>query len=112
MVARVRREEEHEIALDVVEQLRAINSASLAILEDARNGGEPSLALKAIDRIHRQVELQAKLLGEIDQRPQVNLYLTPEWLELRTLIVGALEPHPQAQEAIIMALEEANDART
>ena len=112
MVARVRRENEHEIALDVVEQLRAINSASLTILEEARGAGESDLALKAIDRIHRQVELQAKLLGEIDQRPQINLYLTPEWLELRTLIVGALEPHPQAQEAIIMALEEANDART
>jgi len=111
MVARVRREEEHEIALDVVEQLRAINSASLAILEEASGAGELDLALKAIDRIHRQVELQAKLLGEIDQRPQVNLYLSPEWLELRTLIVAALEPHPQAQEAVIWALEEANDAR-
>jgi hypothetical protein len=35
----------------------------------------------------------------------VNLNISPEWLELRTVIVGALEPHPAAQESVLRALE-------
>ena len=46
-------------AIDVVAQLRAINGASRQILEEARAAKDGELALKAIDRIHRQVELQA-----------------------------------------------------
>ena len=112
MVARVRHEEEHDIALDVVEQLKAINSASLAILEEARDAGELGLALKAIDRIHRQVELQAKLLGELDERAAVNVTLSPQWLELRAVIVGALETHPEARKAVLRAIEGAGNGRT
>jgi hypothetical protein len=35
----------------------------------------------------------------------VNLNISPEWLELRTVIVGALEPHPAAHTAVLRALE-------
>jgi hypothetical protein len=34
----------------------------------------------------------------------INLVLSPEWLELRALIVGALEPHPEAREAVVHAI--------
>ncbi len=111
MIARVRHEEERDIALDVVEQLKTINSASLAILEEARNAREPDLALKAVDRIHKQIELQAKLLGELDERPHVNLYLSPEWLELRATIVMALSPYSEARDAVLRALEGSGNGR-
>ncbi len=111
MIARVRHEEERDIALDVIEQLKTINSASLAILEEARNATEPDLALKAVDRIHKQIELQAKLLGELDERSHVNLYLSPEWLELRALIVSAIEPYAAARESVLRALEGAGNGR-
>jgi hypothetical protein len=35
----------------------------------------------------------------------LNLNLSSEWLELRTVIVGALEPHPVAHRAVLRALE-------
>ena len=35
----------------------------------------------------------------------VNLNVSPEWLELRTVIVTALEPHPEAMSAVVGALE-------
>jgi hypothetical protein len=92
--------EETRQALDIVAQLKAINGASLNILSDARKSGDGELALKAIDRIHRQVELQAKLLGELDDRTQVNVLLTPEWHSLRALILAALRPYPAALEAL------------
>ncbi len=53
-------------ALDVIKQLKAINAASLHILKEAREQGKQGTALAAIDRIHKQIELQAKLLGELD----------------------------------------------
>ena len=100
-------EEDVREALDVVRQLKAINAASLHILKEARDQGKPSTALQAIDRIQRQIELQAKLLGELDERPVVNLNVSPEWLELRAVIVGALQPHPEALGAVVGALSEA-----
>ena len=49
------------------------------------------------------------MLGELDDQPQVNLNLSPEWLELRTVIVGALEPHPDVLGDVLGALEGAEN---
>ncbi len=87
-------------ALDVLVQLREINSASLAILKDARDQGDGELALKAVDRIFKQIELQAKLLGELAQEGTVNVILSPEWLQVRTLVLTALAPYPEARGAV------------
>ncbi len=93
-----------EHALDVVKQLKAINGASLQILHEARQGQDPQTALKAVDRIQRQIELQAKLLGQLDERPQVNLVISPEWVQVRTTILTVLSPYPEARVAVAGAL--------
>jgi hypothetical protein len=69
MLKAVERREEADIrtAIDVVGQLRAINGASLTILKEARDARDGDLALRAIDRIQKQIELQAKLIGELQQ---------------------------------------------
>jgi hypothetical protein len=59
--------------LDVLQQLKAINTSSLAILKDARDGKQHGIALQAIDRVHRQIELQAKLLGDLQQEGTTNI---------------------------------------
>jgi len=95
-------------ALDVVQQLQVINAASLTVLREARQVGDGELALKAIDRVQRQIELQAKLLGELDERPQVNLLVAPEWLTVRAALLAALAPYPEARTAVatrLLALE-------
>jgi len=91
-------------SLDVLQQLRTINAAALTVLRDARTAGDGDLALKAIDRIHRQVELQAKLLGDLDERPVVNVLLSPEWQQLRGQLVAALAPFPEARVAVAAVL--------
>lgn len=97
-------------ALDVVKQLKAINGAAREILSSARHAGNPDLALRAIDRIHKQLELQAKLLGDLDDRPQINVLLgDPQWLAIFAAIRGALLPFAGAMEAVdeaVAALEE------
>jgi len=96
--------EETRQALDVLQQLKTINAAALTVLRDARTAGDGDLALKAIDRIHRQVELQAKLLGDLDERPVVNVLVTPEWQQLRGQLVAALAPFPEARVAVAAVL--------
>ena len=91
-------------ALDVVKQLKDINGATLDVLKEARDQGDPVLALTAIDRIHKQIELQAKLLGELDDRPVTNVLIAPEWLGMRAALLGALAPYPEASVAVATAL--------
>lgn len=95
-------------AIDTLQQLKAINAACLEVLQKSRSDGKDSLSLKAVDRIHRQIELQAKLLGELqDQSPQVNVLVAPEWQEVRVIILRALGPYPEARQAVADALEDA-----
>lgn len=91
-------------ALDVVAQLKAINAASRAVLQEARDRRDGDLALKAADRIQRQIELQAKLLGDLDDRQTVNILVAPEWLATRTALMLALRPYPEAAAAAALSL--------
>ena len=103
-----------EQAAEVVEadsllrQVGDLQRRALAILDKAEEAGELRAALSAIREARGNLELLAKLLGELDERPVLNLNISPEWLELRTVIVGALEPHPEALRAVVGALEEAD----
>ncbi len=112
--AMVRGEEAREEAraLDVIQQLKAINGATLQILKESREGRDNDTALKAIDRIQKQIELQAKLLGELKEGTTVNVLVSPEWIQVRTVILHALDAHPAARLAVAAALAEgAADAR-
>jgi len=64
----------------------------------------PELALKALGELRRQVELRAKLEGELDEH-SITITAIPEWRELRSLLLDALRIHPQAKLAVMRALE-------
>jgi hypothetical protein len=106
---KVRDEEDVKAALDVATQLRAINSAAGAILKEAmeREEGEgtvrkdPSLALHAIDRVLRQLELAAKLASQLDERPVTNVFISEA---AQAVIFGALVPYPKARMAVLRAV--------
>jgi hypothetical protein len=92
-----------EHAIDIVKQLKAINAASVAILHEARQAGNAETALKAVDRVLRQIEFQARLLGELET-PQVNVLLAPEWVSIRGAVLSALGPFPDARAAVAQRL--------
>ncbi len=92
--------------LDVLQQLKAINASSLAILKESRDNKQHSIALQAIDRVHRQIELQAKLLGDLQQEGTTNITINAQWLSIRTVLMQALAPFPEARAAVAAALEE------
>jgi hypothetical protein len=96
---------------DLLDQVRDLQTRTLAILEAAEETRQHRTALAAIREARSNLELLAKLLGELDDRPQVNVLISPEWLELRAMIVGALEPHPGARESVLRAIEGIGNGR-
>jgi hypothetical protein len=102
---KAREVEEVAQADDLLEQVRHLQAHALDILECAEKSGDLRTALSAISQARGNLELLGKLAGELDERPVVNLNVSPEWLELRAVIVGALEPHPAAHTAVLTALE-------
>jgi hypothetical protein len=90
----------------LLDRLLSLNAETMAILKEARAGRikDNELALKAIARAEKQLELQGKLLGELNEAPTVNLLAVPEWFSLRSTIIAALEPYPEAKQAVVRAL--------
>jgi hypothetical protein len=103
--------EEVAQADDLLAQIQDLQRHTLAILEAAETTKQHRTALSAIREARSNLELLAKLLGELDERPVVNLSVSPEWLELRAVIVAALEPHPDALRAVVGALESGGNGR-
>lgn len=97
--------------IDVVKQLKVINTITLTILQSARDNGQDGMALFAIDRVLKQIELQSKLLGDInviEQEQEEKLdssliaYMTDEEIEtMQTIAQNAQERKMEAEQNII-----------
>jgi hypothetical protein len=109
LLLKARNVEEVARADDVLDQVKNLQIHALDILERAEKAGDLRTALAAISQARGNLELLGKLAGELDERPVVNFNISPEWLELRALIVRTLEPHPAAHKAILRALDGVGD---
>lgn len=89
----------------LLDRLKELNTETRQILRETRESGNHDLALKAIARVEKQLELEGKLLGELQpEGTTINVYSTPEWLSLRAVVIGALQPYPDAARAVSRAL--------
>jgi len=89
----------------LLEQVRALQGRALAILARAEAAGDLRAALGAIREARSNLELVGEVTKELDRSGTINLELSPEWLELRGVIVAALAPHPAARDSVLRALE-------
>jgi hypothetical protein len=92
----------------LLEQVRDLQGKALGILGKAEAAGDLRVALGAIREARGNLELLAKLMGELSDAPQVNVMVSPEWISVRTVIVAALAPFPDARAAVaerLLALE-------
>ncbi|OPY55268.1 MAG: hypothetical protein A4E48_00122 [Methanosaeta sp. PtaU1.Bin060] len=91
----------------LLDQLKDAREKALSLLDKAEAAGNtkvygpPSAYLK---EIREQIKLLAELEGRLASQPQINIINNPQWIELRTLIVTALDPFPQAKEAVVNAI--------
>lgn len=100
-----------QAGLNVTRQLIEINQASREILEGARKAEDPGLALRAIDRVEKQLRLQAEILGDIQAGVTVNVNQAPAFLEFRALVLNVLDEYPEVKTRLLEKLKRANADR-
>ncbi len=90
----------------VLRQLAGLLERTRRILDKAEADGRPQVALQAVREARQVLETSARVSGVLDERPVtvVNLAASPEWLQVRAVILRALGPHPQAQLDVAQAL--------
>jgi len=91
---------------DLLGQVQGLKDKALKLLEAAEKAGDLRTALRGIREARGCMELLAKLLGELDESPKVNLLLTPQWVELRRVMFMALEPFPEARMRLAEVLSD------
>jgi len=96
---------------DLLAQVRFLQVKALGVLATAEAAGSLNVALSAVREARSCVELLAKLLGELDDRPQVNVLVSPEWAAVRTALLDALRPYPDARTAVSTRLLAIGDGR-
>ena len=107
----------HADAVPSVEELLAMNKERRALtlklsgIHSWRRTQDMNTALQAIDRVQKQLEMQAKLQGDLAQEGTVNIWVSPEWTSARMSLLEALRPFPEARMAVaqaLLAIEEAS----
>jgi hypothetical protein len=95
----------------LLDRVEGLYKRTEAILEAAESNSEWSTALQAIRECRGNLELLGRVTKELQDAPSLHLHLTTEWLELRAVIVGTLEPYPEARGAVLRALEGGGNGR-
>lgn len=85
----------------LLDRLRQLNQETREVLLAAKAEKNHELRLKAIGRAEKQLELEGKLLGELNegQPAQINLMV------LAPMILNALEGFPEARVAVASRLK-------
>lgn len=104
----VKAQEAQEVAKadSLLDQVAELRDKALAILAKAEQAGDLRTALQGVREAKGCLELLAKLQGELAQEGTVNITISPQWLSLRTVILQALEPYPEARLKLAAALRE------
>lgn len=113
-------------AIQLVKQEQMLDTGSIALNRMARDENlidealrlawegetkDVNLLIRLLQVSTKQIELRAKLEGDLDER-SIQITAIPEWVELRTMLIEALAAHPQAKQAVIRALEAYDHAKS
>lgn len=93
-----------ENAASFIDQLREVRDRAANLLDQAEASRDMRAAGTFLRELREQIRLWAELEGKISGQPQVTIINNPEWVEVRSLVINALEPFPQAKEAVVHAL--------
>lgn len=91
-----------ENAASFFDQLKEIRRKAANLLDQAETAKDLKAAGVFIRELREEIRLWAELEGKL--QPQVNILVNPEWIQLRTLIINALEPYPEARQAVTNAI--------
>jgi len=96
-----------EVSADTLwERLKNLNRETSAILAEARASGNQVIALQAIARAERQLELEARLLGERSGSTRMAMGVTVEKPQKYPYDLSLLTDQELAQLEVILARAE------
>jgi hypothetical protein len=87
----------------LMRRMLQLEQSARRILGKAEASGDLRTALSGIREARSTLELLAKVAGELDERPVVNVLISPT---VQTIILQALAPYPDAKLAVASALKE------
>lgn len=91
----------------LLSEIETVKARALSLLDkaeeaqDTRVYGPPSQYLK---EFREYVRLMAELSGKLASQPQITIVNNPQWIELRTVIIQALDDFPEAKAAVVHAI--------
>jgi predicted transcriptional regulator len=86
--------------LNVIDALTKSHETTLRILQDSLDKGDRKTALLALQTEMKQLELMARLNGQLNKSPQIGLQLSPEYVELKAILNDTLAPFPELRQKL------------
>ena len=87
-------------------QLNARKARIDRLCDQAEKSQDIRAALQALREWRGFAEFEAKMRGDLDERAVVNVVLSPEWQQIRSVLIDALADYPDARVAVAGALSE------
>jgi len=95
-----------ENASNFLDQLREVRSRAANLLDQAEEAQDLRAAGTFLKELREQIRLWAELEGKLASQPQVTIINSPEWVELRTVIIQALDDFPDAKKVVVDAIHD------
>jgi len=92
---------------NLLAQLQEARTSALDLLDKAIAAGDTKVygpPSSYLSEIRQQIKLWAELEGRLASQPQITIINNPEWVELRTVIIRALDEYPEAKAAVVNAI--------
>ena len=95
--------------LTAIQRVNELDDRAEQLYRACLKKGDNLNAIRALKEMRELVSLAARLNGELNQNVIHNhLHINPEWAVLRSVILQAIEPYPEARIAILDALRGQN----
>lgn len=88
--------------IDVMKQLLELNAVARSVMTRNYADRKDALVLAAIDRIQKQLELAAKLQGDLDESTKIDISLHPDFQMVQQRILSALDKCPQDVKLLLV----------
>lgn len=103
-LAKAQEAKEAVAAASLMHRVTCLNAKAETIYSKALEAENLSAAIGAIRELRGITELYARITGELQAEIVNNIIITPEWIHLRNAILIALEPYPDARQAVVEAV--------
>jgi len=89
---------------ELLERVERLISEAEELLSFGKGEKQSKAWASGISELRKCLELLARVTGELDERPTITLAMLPEWVEVRTLILGAIDGYPEVKGKVIDAI--------